>query len=583
MAPNPRPSEVAIAPPVDTTLSCSNSPLSPTAHKGHEDTAVESDGISSIFEAPELEPEPESEPELPFSKGRSIALVATLAGASFMNTFSAQACVIILPTIGEEIGIPQSRQQWILSAYTLTFGCFLLLMGRLADIYSKRTIFVLGTGWITAALIANPFLKNEVAFDLFRGLQGLGAAANVPTAIGILGTLFRPGKYKNYAFSTYAAGAPIGSVFGNLIAGLISQYVSWKWVFGIMAIVCALITVAAFLLIPSTPPRKFAPGERSGLRLVDWVGGTLVTCSLLCLLFALTEGNVVGWSTPWVPVLIVVAVVLFALFVFWQSCLENRLAASNGTSRPPLIKVSVFKNTKFAAGIAIMGLFFSSFNNFLVVATTYFQDLQGLSTLQTTYRFLPTGIMGFIVAVVVSQLLSRVPTFYLLLFGNLCNSCASLLFAVPISPHTSYFAYGFIAMIFSVFGADTTWPSLTLFTSKSLPQEDQALGGALVNASGQIGRSIGLALATAAQTAVLARERHVAVKHAGSVEAWDGASLKAVHAASWVNFGLGVASLVAVIVFFHGNEIVGRPEARKKPTVTKIRSDTEKQAGSEKV
>jgi MFS family permease len=111
--------------------------------------------------------------------------------------------VIILPTIGSSLSIPDSRQQWIISAYSLAFGCFLLLWGRIADIYGKRRIFIYGSAWVAVTTAVNPFIPNEIGFDLFRGLQGLGSAANVPTALGILGTTFRPGKAKNYAFSAY--------------------------------------------------------------------------------------------------------------------------------------------------------------------------------------------------------------------------------------------------------------------------------------------------------------------------------------------------------------------------------------------
>jgi MFS family permease len=119
------------------------------------------------------------------------------------QTFSGQATVIILPTIGADLSIPDARQQWVISAYSLSFGCFLLLWGRIADIYGKRRIFILGSAWVAACTAANPFVPNEMGFDLFRGLQGLGSAANVPTALGILGTTFRPGKAKNWAFSAY--------------------------------------------------------------------------------------------------------------------------------------------------------------------------------------------------------------------------------------------------------------------------------------------------------------------------------------------------------------------------------------------
>ncbi|KAI0538317.1 major facilitator superfamily transporter [Xylaria digitata] len=501
----------------------------------------------------------EDEPALPFSKARCIALVATVTGASFLNTLSSQAVVIILPTIGRELQIPESRLQWIVSAYALTFGTFLLLWGRIADIYGKRDIFIWGSAFVAVTLIANPFLPNEIAFDLFRGLQGLGAAANVPTAIGILGVTFPPGKAKNYAFSAYASGAPLGSVFGNLLAGGIASATSWKWVFGTLGGLGVVVTAAGVFFIPSPPPAKVPP--KRGLILlksVDWLGGFLVTAGLLALLFALTEGNVVGWSTPWVPVLIVVAIILLGVFYAWQWYQENR------TTRRPLIKVSIFKNGRFCAGLAIMALFFASFNNFIVYATYFFQDYQGLGPLQTTLRFIPTGATGVLVAFIVSHLISRVPTWILLLCANTAMSISCLLFAVDLPRSTSYFAFGLPAFILSVIGADITWPCLTLFTSKSLPQEDQALGGGLINASAGVGRAIGLAIDTAIQTAVLARERGVSVERAGMIMEWDKASLVSIKAANWFNFALSLFCVAVVGIAFRGTGIVGRHEQPRK-------------------
>ncbi|KAI1753912.1 major facilitator superfamily transporter [Xylaria castorea] len=497
----------------------------------------------------------EDAPPLPFSKARCIALVATVTGASFLNTLSNQSVVIILPTIGRDLGIPDSRLQWIVSAYALTFGTFLLIWGRIADIYGKRDIFIWGSAFVTVTLIANPFLPNEIAFDLFRGLQGLGAAANVPTAIGILGVTFPPGKAKNYAFSAYASGAPLGSVFGNLLAGFIASATSWKWVFGTLGGIGIVVTAAGVFFIPEPPASSVPP--KKGLALlqsVDWLGGFLVTVGLLALLFALTEGNVVGWSTPWVPVLIVVAVILLGVFYAWQWYQENR------TTRRPLIKPSIFKNGKFCAGLVIMALFFASFNNFIVYTTYFYQDYQGLSPLQTTLRFIPTGVTGITVAFIVSRLISRVPTWILLLCANTAVSISCLLFAVPLPRSTSYFAFGLPAFVLSVIGADITWPCLTLFTSKSLPQEDQALGGGLINASAGVGRAIGLAIDTAVQTAILARERHVSVENAGKITKWDEASVASLRAANWFNFALGVLCVGVICVAFRGTGIVGRNE-----------------------
>lgn len=294
------------------------------------------------------------------SKARTISLVITLTGAAFLNTLSVQAAVIVLPTIGDDLGIPAARQQWIVSAYSLTFGCFLLLWGRLADVYGKRLIFIWGSAWVAACTIAIPFCPDEISFDVLRGLQGLGAAANVPTAIGILGVTFPPGKAKNYAFSFYSAGAPMGSVFGNILGGVVGQYASWKWIFWILAIIAAVVTASGYFIIPQPPVHAHASALKGA---VDWFGGTVITVALLMLLFALTEGNVVGWRTAWVPVLIVVSVLLVGVFAFWQHFLEKK------GGRPPLMKVSVFKSVKVSAAMVAMALFFASFNNYLVFAT----------------------------------------------------------------------------------------------------------------------------------------------------------------------------------------------------------------------
>jgi len=214
---------------------------------------------------------------------------------------------------------------------------------------------------VTAITIAVPFASNEIIFDTLRGLQGLGAAANVPTAIGILGVTFSPGKAKNYAFSIYSAGSSLGSVLGNLFGGVIGEYVGWKWIFWSLAILAGIVTVAGHFIIP-VPKIQVDATARVKIY-VDWIGGTLITVSLMLLTFALTEGNVVGWSTPWIPVLIIVSLLLVGVFVLWQWYLEHK------TSRSPLMRVSIWHNTQFSAAQIIISTFFASFNNYLIFAT----------------------------------------------------------------------------------------------------------------------------------------------------------------------------------------------------------------------
>jgi MFS family permease len=426
----------------------------------------------------------------------------------------------------------------------------MLLCGRVADVYGKRLIFLAGSVWFAAISIAVPFAPTEVSFDILRALQGLGAAANVPTALGIIGQSIPPGRNKNFAFAAYGAGAPLGSVFGNLLSGLIAEYSSWKWVFWVLAIFAAVCTIAAFFVIPQPPAHL----KHTTKLTVDWIGGALITIGLLALMFSLTEGNVVGWSTPWISVLIVVSLIIVGLFIFWQWYLEMK------TTRQPLMKVSIWKSKQFCAAMVIMFLFFSSFNNYLIFATYFFQEYQGLSVIQTMIRFIPTGVGGVLTAFITGFLLSRVRGNYILTFGTICVAISSLLYAVPIPPETIYWAYSFPAMVLAVFGADTLYVTLTLFTAHSLPSSDQAMGGALINSVGQIGRAVGLAIATAVQTAVIAHKRGVDVKDVGShgtIAKGDPAFLAGIRAASWTSFAMAIAACVVVVVAFRGAGKVG--------------------------
>lgn len=333
--------------------------------------------------------------------------------------------------------------------------------------------------------------------------------------------------------------------------GVVSQYLDWKWVFWIFGIIAAFATIAGFFVIP-LPPLEEEPSMR---KTVDWIGGTLITVGLIILLFALSEGNVVGWSTPWVPTLIVVSIIIVGAFGFWQHYLETK------TQKRPLMKMSMFKNRKFAWANVVMALFFSSFNNFLILATYWWQDYQGLSVIQTTLRFIPTGVTGIMAAFVTGHIMSLVRGDYILTFSTICVSLSSLLFAIPIPQNTTYWAYGFPAMILSVLGADTIFPVLTLFVAKTLPPEDASLGGALITAVGQVGRSIGLAIATAVQTAILAKERGLSVDDVGNEgfggQHWDPALRAGIRGTAWFNFGISLASTVVVLLFIRGIGIIG--------------------------
>lgn len=442
----------------------------------------------------------------------------------------------------------------MLSAPSLVYASTLLLWGRVADICGRRLIFQLGLACVSLSCLIAPFAPEEISFDLFRALQGLGGAAATPSAVGIIFGAFQPGKPQIYAMSAFSAGFPLGNVIGNVLGGIISQYLHWRWIFWIMAVVAAFSCGLSLFFVPALARDVALQSSPLGKRLkvltseMDWIGLLLSLSFLVLLLVALTEGNVVGWTLPWVLALLVLSCALFLpLFIFWELRLERK-----PDLRPPLMKLSVFKSRTYCAVQAIVFIFWAAFNNFLVFATYFYQDYQKLDVIQTTLRFLPSGITGLITVYVSSQILSRVDSYLVTLWGTACVSVACVLFAVPIPPDTTYWAYGFPAMVILTLGGDTLYPCLSLFVMKSILDEDQAMGAAMFQAMGQVGRSIGLAIATAIQISVTYSQQQTRTE--------EEALLQGYRAAEWFSFAIGAVSFGVAAYTFRGAGKLGKKE-----------------------
>jgi MFS family permease len=272
-----------------------------------------------------------------------------------------QSVVIMLPSIGEALQIPPTRQQMITSTYNISAGCLILFWGRLADIYGRRTTFLIGSTGFTLAALAIPFSPVEICFYVLRVLQGMSGAATIPSAIGILATTFPVGKSRNMAFVTFAAASSLGSIIGNVAGGVVGGYLSWKWVFWITSIISGTVTMAAYILTRHKSFTQLPQGSTDTY--VDWLGGVIISSSLILLLVALSEANVIGWKVPWIPVLLVLSVLLGAAFVFWQLRLEKHAC------RQPLLRPAMFRNMQFSASFTLIGLFYAAFNGFLIFST----------------------------------------------------------------------------------------------------------------------------------------------------------------------------------------------------------------------
>ncbi|CAE6527067.1 unnamed protein product [Rhizoctonia solani] len=487
-------------------------------------------------------------PPMGFARALIITLACTLAMVN--NVMSGASISIALPDIGVDLGISQAELQWLVSSYALTSGCFLLLFGRLADLFGRKKVFLAGTLWSLAWSLGSGFAPNSIALNVMRALHGMGSAATVPSAIGILAHEFPPSKARSIAFATFSAGAPLGGAIGFVIGGVMTEYtsVAWRGVFYVSAGIACVTMLAAALAIHKDKPSI----EKD--RRVDWLGAALSTTALVLLTFSLAQSSSVknGWRTPYIPVVLVVSVLLLCCFIGWEYYLETR------TTRPPLMRLGLWTRAKgrFAAMQLIVFFDWACFTTWIFFVTLYYQEYRGISPVGTTVRVLPMTVSGLLCNLVVALVVGRISGTALIAFGCFFTALASLLFAV-IVPSASYWAFGFPAATVVVFGADFMFATGSIFVAKIALPHEQSLAGGIFNTVNQLGTAFGLAIASVVSDSVHRKTLRETGDELGSL-------LRGYRAAFWTCFGFGAVALVLTLMFLRGIGIVGHNSGKKE-------------------
>ncbi|OBZ72344.1 hypothetical protein A0H81_07345 [Grifola frondosa] len=490
----------------------------------------------------------------------SITLIATCTLATILNAASSSAVSIALPAIGRDLDIPEYRLQWVISAYSLSSGCLLLFFGRLADLFGRKYTFLLGTIFLAAFALGCGLAQSEIAIDVLRAFQGMGAAACIPAGLGILAHSFPPSRTRSIAFAAFAAGAPVGSAIGSAIGGVLTQLTSpsWRSTFYFLTGLSALCFLMGVISIDKDDP---SVGQD---RRVDWLGAFLITAGLVMIVFILSDGSIApdGWKTGYIIALLVVGVILVGLFLIWEHYLECLLADNaprTWWTPPPLMRISLWARAKgkLAVVLFIAFLEYGSFLSFLFWLQLYYQDYAHLSPVLTMVRLIPmfvTGVLcNILVALVVGHVITRLST-----IGHALTAVANLLIAV-INPSAPYWAFGFPAAVVSVFGADFVFAAGTLFVAKVCLPHEQSVGGALFQTMTQASAAFGLAISTIVFNSTLIKQSRafgVVVNQSGT-NAPLPAQLVAYKNAMWTGFAFGILGTILAALFLRGVGVVG--------------------------
>ena len=460
--------------------------------------------------------------------------LAVVCVAFFMTVLDVSIVNVALPSIARSLHFSATGLQWVITAYAITFGGFLLLGGRTADILGRKRMFLVGVVVFSAASLVCGLATSTTMLVTARAVQGLGAAIVSPSTLSIITTAFEEGAERNKALGIWGAMGGSGAAAGVLFGGLLTKYAGWEWIFFVNVPVGALVLVVA----PRVVRESRAPGERHGF---DVVGAGSVTAGLALLVYAISKAPVDGWGDGLTIGLLIASAVLVAFFLVWESRVDG-----------PLMPLSIFRIRTLAAANAVGVLLGASvFANFFLL-TLYVQNVLHYSALKTGITFLATAGTTVVVAGLAQWLTTKVGPRIVMALG-LALSTAGLVWYAQIPVHGTYVHDLLPGYLLVGFGLALSFIPVSVAALAGVGPRDAGLASGLLNTSQQVGGAIGVAVATS-----------VAVSHAthllrgGSSPA---AALTSGYAlAFWVVAGISAAAVVVALGFVRDAEVVGEEE-----------------------
>ena len=415
------------------------------------------------------------QPDLSTPRARNLAL-ALLAMTQFVVVIDASIVNVALPSIGDALDFSQSDLSWVVNSYTLTFGGFLLLGGRLADYLGRRRLFMIGMTLFAVASLAGGFAQNETWLIAARAVQGLGAAIASPAALAIITTTFPEGQERNKALGIWGAVAGAGGAAGVLLGGVLTEWAGWEWVLFVNVPIGALIVWQA--------PRVLAEStaEEESDRTLDLPGAVTVSAGSALLVYAMVDAINVGWSSAETIWRLAGAAALLVAFVV----IELR-------TKKPLIPFSIFrKRTVRGANLVGVLIGMSLFSMFFLI-TLYLQQVLGDSALEAGLSYLPLAIAIILAAGAASALVTKVGFKNVLIMGMLFVAVA-LTWFTQIEPDGSFAVNVLGPSILAGVGLGFSFVSVTIAAVTGTEAHEAGLASGLINTAQQVGGALGLAI-----------------------------------------------------------------------------------------
>jgi len=473
---------------------------------------------------------------------------ALLAVSFFMTIIDLTIVNVSLPTIGRDLHFSATGLQWVVTAYALTFGGFMLLGGRAADLLGRRRILMVGLLLFTAASLGAALSTGETSLIAARAVQGLGAAMMLPAALSIVMNMFAEGAERNKALGIWGGLGAGGATVGVIAGGFLTRYAGWQYIFYLNVPIGA----AALVLAPRIVPDSRLATTR---RRFDALGAIAGTSGLVLLVDAISQAPQYGWGATRTVALLAASAVLLAAFVV----IEAR-------TKEPVLPLSIFR-LRTLAGANVAGLLLGgSFFAFIFVGTLYMQQVLHYSALQTGLAWLAASLTSVALAGISQALVTRGGAKVVMAIGMTLIG-AGVLWATQVPVHGHFLAN--LAGPFVLAGAGTAFAfiPISIAALAGVSEHQAGLASGLLNTSQQLGGAIGIAIASS-----LAASHTQTLVHAGNSA--PAALTGGFQQALWV---LGVIALLAVPTIF---ALVRRDELSDAVAKTTIREPQPALAGA---
>jgi len=414
------------------------------------------------------------QPETRIHRWRAFSVLAV---AYFMTIVDLTIDNVALPTIGRSLHFSESNLQWVVTAYGVTFGGFLLLGGRAADLLGRRRMLMAGLALFTSASLAAALARSDVLLIALRCLQGFGAAIVLPAALSIVMNMFTEGAERNKALGLWGAIGMVGATIGLVAGGLLTRYLGWEYIFYLNVPIGAAALVAAPRLVPEsrleTARRRF-----------DTLGAITVTGGLLLLVYGLSKASQAGWGSASSVVPLVVAAALLVTFLV----VEVRAEA-------PLLPLRIFRLRPVAAANAVGLLVGGSFYAFVFIGTLYMQQVLGYSALETGIAWLFGSMASAVLAGVSQTLVTRLGPGPVMALGMTLVG-GGIIWAGQSPVNGNYWTDLLGPVLVVGAGTAFTFIPISIAGLTGITEREAGLASGLLNTSQQIGGAIGVAIAS---------------------------------------------------------------------------------------